>query len=368
MFQKKSFSAPRRLRLLACGVTVAAVVGGGAVGPAHADDVVLYIEPDVVTEVLEDAASGVIDGDAVVASAEGVNIVIPTELDEPVTIESGGVTAEVTLPQAEEVATAVDAEAASVVHTREDGASVIPLAREDGVLQVLSVIPDSVAPTSFEYAIDATGLASLVQTPNGGAIGVDAAGDAVVEVAAPWALDASGSPVSTTFEVTGDKLIQHVDTSGLSADQYPVVADPAITVTSYVYKYVTLSRVSNWTNKSEQLGICKVERGAGGGTCTISASYTLCTGVDVAFGLSKSVVSANVGVNLSETVSGSVSWTSPRAPVGSTYKAWAVGKRVTYMIEKYKVVKAGGRTISTLHSTSATLTAFQPVKGFAIGQ
>ncbi len=67
-------------------------------------------------------------------------------------------------------------------------------------------------------------------------------------------------------------------------------------------------------------------------------------------------------------VSGSISWTSPKARVGSSYKAWAVGEHVTYQIQKWNVAKAGGRTARTLLSTSATLTAFEPVKGFAVGQ
>jgi hypothetical protein len=73
-------------------------------------------------------------------------------------------------------------------------------------------------------------------------------------------------------------------------------------------------------------------------------------------------------VNAEASASGSISRTSPRAAVGSTYKAWAVGTRVTYKIQKWKVTKAGGRTVRKLVGTSNTLAAFQPVRGSAVGQ
>lgn len=134
------------------------------------------------------------------------------------------------------------------------------------------------------------------------------------------------------------------------------------------YTYVILSRTHNWTNKSRQLGICKVHAGAGGGTCTISTSYSTTTGVTSSFNISKSIVAANIGIQFEKTVSGSVSWTSPKAKAGSSFKAWAVGERVTYKIKKWKVTKVGTRTVRTLLDTSPTLVSFEPVKGFAVGQ
>lgn len=108
--------------------------------------------------------------------------------------------------------------------------------------------------------------------------------------------------------------------------------------------------------------------GAGGGTCTIATSYSTKTGVTTSFGISQSTVAANVGVQFEKTVNGSVSWTSPKAKAGVSFKAWAVGERVTYKIQKWKVSKIGTRTVQQLLETSPTLVSFEPVQGFAVGQ
>ncbi len=122
------------------------------------------------------------------------------------------------------------------------------------------------------------------------------------------------------------------------------------------------------TNKSKQLGICQVASGGGGGTCTIANSYTVSTHIDASFGLSTATVAAGIGISEDKTVTSSIQWTSPVAPAGASYKAWAVGTRVTYQIQKWKLTKAHGRSAQTLLSTSRVLTAFSPVPGFTVGQ
>jgi len=43
---------------------------------------------------------------------------------------------------------------------------------------------------------------------------------------APWALDAKKAPVPTSYDVSGDRLIQHVGHNAQTS--YPVVADPDV--------------------------------------------------------------------------------------------------------------------------------------------
>ncbi len=79
-----------------------------------------------------------------------------------------------------------------------------------------------------------------------------------------------------------------------------------------------------------------------------------------------------VGINFSasnkRTVS--VSWTSPRASVGSSFKAWATGTKATYQVQKWIGNKVAGeyRPRWRLVDTSGQLTAFTPIDGFAVGQ
>ncbi len=347
------------------------LAGMGAVA-AHAGEEppTETVETEVVSDILDDTAAGIVEGDTVVTEVGNVEITVPSDAVEPISVESdNGRIISITLPDSTSDSTSVvDAETSSVVHENTDGTAVIPLVREDGTLQILSVIQEESAPTRFSYDFGSDGGVQLRLTPSGGAEVVDAAGIVIADVAVPWALDAAGTSIPTHFEVSGARLDQVVDAGAISAPVYPIVADPAVTVTTYEYKYVNVNRIYNWTNKARQLGICKVQAGAGGGTCSISNSYSVQTTVSVTFGLTKGVVAAGIGIEASKTVTGNITWKSGKAPVGSTFKAWAVGTKVTYQVQKWKVSKAGGRTTRTLMSTSGTLTAFSPVAGFAVGR
>ncbi|MFE2772313.1 hypothetical protein [Microbacterium resistens] len=148
------------------------------------------------------------------------------------------------------------------------------------------------------------------------------------------------------------------------------VTDAAGSVRFTKYKVIDIHKVRNWTNKSKQLGICKIQAGAGGGTCSISNSYTVSASVQTAFGATVGHLTGSLGINASQTVSGTVTWTSGKAPAGTTYKAWAVGNRATYKVEKWTGFRTAGMKETTwkLESTSGTLSAFEPVVGFAVGQ
>lgn len=69
--------------------------------------------------------------------------------------------------------------------------------------------------------------------PEGASVDLDAATGAVVVTdseggvmgafGSPWAVDASGADIETSFTVEGDELVQLVQHAGA---QYPVIADP----------------------------------------------------------------------------------------------------------------------------------------------
>lgn len=258
----------------------------------------------------------------------------------------------------------------AVEHELGDGSSIIPAVRSNGVLQVMSVMNDAAAPTTFTYEVAAGEGGLLVAQPDGGVSVLDRAGQEAATVAPPWALDADGRSVPTHYEIDGGRLTQIIDTAAVGDLTYPVVADPGVSVTYYRYDVIDVRRTMNWTNRGVQLAICKVHNGAARGTCTMSASYEVESAIDAAFGASKSGISATIGVRESKTVKGSVSWTSPPAPAGSSYKAWAVGTLVTYKIQKWVSHKTLGMRypIWTLEGTSRTLSAFDPQVGFAVGQ
>ena len=62
--------------------------------------------------------------------------------------------------------------------------------------------------------------------PDGSVTVVDADGNSVSRVAAPWAYAADGTPIPTHYEIRDGHLVQVVDTVGIENILYPILADP----------------------------------------------------------------------------------------------------------------------------------------------
>jgi hypothetical protein len=67
----------------------------------------------------------------------------------------------------------------------------------------------------------------LFQSGDGRVTVSDHDGELLAGIDAPWAVDAAGVPVASTYSVNGSTLTQHIDVS--SSTVYPVVADPKFT-------------------------------------------------------------------------------------------------------------------------------------------
>jgi hypothetical protein len=98
-----------------------------------------------------------------------------------------------------------------------------------GAVRVMQVVNGPHAPTSFRFPL---------RIPRGGSIRrvspseeryviVDANGDGVASISAPWSHDNDGRWVPTRYHLDGQTLVQDVDHSGFT---YPVVADPLISL------------------------------------------------------------------------------------------------------------------------------------------
>ncbi|AZH77497.1 hypothetical protein CSX12_03020 [Microbacterium sp. Y-01] len=348
---------------LMAGFVVCSLVMG-AVSPAIAEE---QTDPDVplLDEILLDAAP-VVAGDRTgnTAAVDGVTAVVPEESSAPMTLQAdGGPEVAVSLPEAEQVE-AADAEGAAASFDFSDGSRIVPVIRNNGVAQILSVLNEETAPTSFSYRVTVDAGGSLTMREDGGVSVLDSVGEEVAMVGSPWARDAENRAIPTRFEIRGNELTQIVETVAVDEVAYPVVADPAVSVKMTKYKITDLVKTNNWTNKSKQLGVCKIQAGGGGGRCTISASYKVESSVSAAFGATSAWVSAQIGMNASYSVSGRVSWTSGIAPARTTFKAWTVGTRAAYKVQKWAGYKTLGMSTPNwkLVGTSATLSAFSPVR------
>jgi hypothetical protein len=114
-----------------------------------------------------------------------------------------------------EVAPATDA----VVRPQEDGA------------QFLSVMKDASAPSSQRYKLDLP-AGALLKATDGGGFSLMHDGEEIGAIDIPWARDAAGNSLPTSYSLEGDTLVQHTDASGA---QFPVVADPRFSVGLGVY-------------------------------------------------------------------------------------------------------------------------------------
>jgi len=97
--------------------------------------------------------------------------------------------------------------------------------RTNAGVRMISVIRSANAPTSYRYPLQLPRGATLHRQASGVIIIDDAAGRALGAIRAPWAIDARGTRVTTSFEVRGHTLVQNVAHRGAV---YPVVADPSI--------------------------------------------------------------------------------------------------------------------------------------------
>lgn len=134
---------------------------------------------------------------------------------------------------------------ADVSVTPEDVPNSVSRVRPDGV-QVLTVLNRG---RTARYRVAVPAGTRLVDTGPG--FDVVAAGPQgpvlLARIAAPWAVDATGRRLPTSYALHGDTLVQRVQTRGAV---YPVVVDPSVARKWYGWQV----RFSAWETKTMALG------------------------------------------------------------------------------------------------------------------
>lgn len=95
----------------------------------------------------------------------------------------------------------------------------------EGGMRALINISDASAPERYPFVFGGQ-VAKLELKPNGSVDTLDVNGGVIGTVQTPWALDASGTPVPTHFEIDGTTLTQVVQHRGGNY-AYGITADPA---------------------------------------------------------------------------------------------------------------------------------------------
>ncbi len=179
---------------------------------------------DVAGGLVADAAPLVESGDGFVAQVAGGEVEIPVDAADPLVLDGVSGEVAVELPVVPGVGDGVVDESGAVVFESDTSpVSLAAQATDDGGLQVLVVIDDATAPTEYRFDMTVPAGAVLRSTVDGGAEVVGSDGVVVTAVAPPWAVDANGASVFTSYRVEGATLVQSIAHVGTV---YPVVADP----------------------------------------------------------------------------------------------------------------------------------------------
>lgn len=111
----------------------------------------------------------------------------------------------------------------ALVSTELAGATITAYPAASGS-QTFIEIPSADAPSEYAFGLALPEGATAAVEQDGSVAIRDEAGDLLSGYDVPWAIDAAGAAVPTSFRIEGDTLIQSVD---LSAATFPVIADPS---------------------------------------------------------------------------------------------------------------------------------------------
>ncbi|MDN4614151.1 DUF2599 domain-containing protein [Leifsonia sp. F6_8S_P_1B] len=139
---------------------------------------------------------------------------------------STGIEVGVGLPEETSTGRPEVADDGTVVYRADPGSGVDVAAQvvEDGSVRIQTVIDSASAPHEFTYPLDLPEGAVLSMTADGGVVATAPGGDFLLGIRPPWAKDAEGRDVPTSYRLDGDSLVQSV--ASPDSAQYPMVADP----------------------------------------------------------------------------------------------------------------------------------------------
>jgi hypothetical protein len=199
----------------------------------------------VNTSALETAAHVMPTGTGPTAlrvSGVGGTVTIPHDPSTGVRASGNGETVTVGLPFAEQAKSAQPDAPGVVSYDNGNGSTTVPIAQNDGSVQIATILDNASAPTRFSYPVTIPAGGSLL--PDTGGVDIlDASGAWIGGFAPAWAKDAHGTPVATRYEVQGNTLTQVIDPAPNTA--YPVVADPFLGFT--LVNHVKWENVSKWS-------------------------------------------------------------------------------------------------------------------------
>lgn len=181
------------------------------------------------SKVLSDVAPVMVgtSGDtAIDATVAGINVLVPTNPSDPISLESSsGQSISIDLPFSGVADDGVFVTEGVVAYSNNNSTTTAPVVKNDGSIQIATVIESASAPLAYVYELNLPAGAEIISS---GSALLFVNGDEFVGGIAPaWAKDADGKDVPTRFEVSGTSVTQIVEHRS-EEYSYPIVADPWI--------------------------------------------------------------------------------------------------------------------------------------------
>lgn len=153
---------------------------------------------------------------------------IPLNPEEPIVYQpegSKGAEVAINLPKNLDLETGEVRDNTIVTYESKDANLVMTAESVEGGARIHSVIGDPSAPHIFKYPLDLPDGAHWKQYEDGSIVFLDKENALLSMIAPPWAADAIGKPLKTSFTIDGKTLTQTVSVSPGEA-KYPLIADP----------------------------------------------------------------------------------------------------------------------------------------------
>lgn len=153
-------------------------------------------------------------------------VIIPANPLHQVQLSSeGGITVLIGIPFASQAKNGRILTDGAVAYDNQNESSTAVLAKEDGSLQIATVLASRKAPARYTYRLTLPAGAKANIGADGGVNFFGANGKYIGGIAPAWSRDARGAEVPTHYELAGSTLTQIVDHQAIDY-AYPIVADP----------------------------------------------------------------------------------------------------------------------------------------------
>lgn len=151
---------------------------------------------------------------------------IPTNPAQQLEVDGGAETIGITLPFADKADRGKINDNGQLEYDNNNGSSTVPVSKQDGSLQIATIITSDRAPEEYEYDLSLPTGSQLEIASDGGAVISSAQGEFIGAFLPPWAKDARGVKIPTHYQIEEGNLVQVVSHRDLDGLTYPAVADP----------------------------------------------------------------------------------------------------------------------------------------------